>query len=137
VNLVFSRFCFIISQHLGSISTKSAQAAPRLKASMPRAPEPENRSSTCSQSSVMFSRIEKMAPRTISVTGRVLVPVGNFSWWPLAEPVITRISNSACLYIKLSWLLVNTYRITKGVIVCQITVGKNEGNKVGNYKNIT
>ena len=39
-SLVCSRFCSIIAQHLGSLSTKSAHSAPRLSASMPKAPVP-------------------------------------------------------------------------------------------------
>jgi len=48
------KFILIIAQHLGSRSTKSTQPAPRLKASIPIAPLPENTSSTRDQSSVRF-----------------------------------------------------------------------------------
>jgi hypothetical protein len=58
---------------------------------MPSAPLPEKRSSTLDQSPLMPSSMEKMAPRTKSVAGRVPVPLGTLRWCPLALPAITRI----------------------------------------------
>jgi len=51
-------------------------------------------------SDYIISNMEKIAPRTRSVAGRVVVPFGNFSWCPFALPAITRISSIKYLQIK-------------------------------------
>ena len=70
-----------------SLSTRSAEAAPRLSASMPKLPQPENRSSTRA-SGTRSPRLEKIAPFTRSMEGRKSVR-GIWSGMPPATPAIT------------------------------------------------
>src|SRR5690625_2403162 len=80
---------------LRSFSTKTARAAPRLRASIPRAPDPANKSRTVPSGIRSPSMLNK-ASFTISPVGRVVVPGTEFNRIPRREPPTIRIrSHSA------------------------------------------
>src|SRR5207302_8112489 len=71
----------------GFDSTKTAEAAPRLIASMPSPPAPAKRSNT--RAPITFSpRLEKIAAFTRSIVGRTPLR-GTFNCKPPAVPAIT------------------------------------------------
>ncbi len=69
-------------------STKSAEAAPRLSASMPSAPVPAKRSRTFAPM-ISSPRLEKIAAFTRSMVGRTSPLFGTSSRMPPAAPAIT------------------------------------------------
>src|SRR5690242_17130049 len=84
-----SRFDLIISIGIRFESEKRTEAAPRLKASMPTAPVPANRSHQF-ESSRSPAMILNSASLTRSVMGRVVSPGTDFNFLPLAFPAMTR-----------------------------------------------
>ena len=79
------------SRHAGSESTKYASRAPRERASIPIAPDPQYRSTTTASSRPPRAwSIEKIASRAISVVGRTVA--GNFAFRgrPRATPPTMR-----------------------------------------------
>jgi len=79
------------------LSIKTADSAPRLRASMPKAPVPANRSSTV-EPRTWKAIILKIASRVLSAVGLVLVPLTDRSLRPLSSPPIIRnlISSAVC-----------------------------------------
>ena len=81
----FSRTSLTASARL---STKSALFAPRESASMPSCPVPAKRSSTRASSTSNWIQL-KILSLTLSVVGRVSMPLSSPSRRPRAEPVMT------------------------------------------------
>src|SRR3989304_5485096 len=75
-----------------AFSTKSHEAAPRLRPWIPRRPLPAKSCSVRGRSAPIEARAEKMAPRTRSEVGRVAREGGPARRGPLALPAITRIA---------------------------------------------
>jgi len=80
-------FFLIMAQASGLLSTKMADLAFRLRASIPRAPVPANRSSTLAPS-VRREMILNMDSLTLSDVGLVAIPVGAASFLPLHFPLM-------------------------------------------------
>ena len=85
-----SRFLAMTRKELGFRSPNTARSAPRLSASMPRAPLPANRSSTCPPLHRNASK-SKMVCRTRSAVGLTSNPAGASKRRPRASPDMTRI----------------------------------------------
>src|SRR5579884_1061126 len=82
-------FASIARQAAERASTKSAVSAPRLRASIPRAPVPAYKSSTL-ESTTADPMTSKIACRTLSLVGLVCASLGAFRAAPFTEPPPTR-----------------------------------------------
>lgn len=91
VKPVMSKLDLITPHCFGLISTKSAQAASLLKASIPSDPVPAKRSSTLASLTLSCPKILKMAPRTKSEVGLAPVIAGGINFLPRTNPPVTRI----------------------------------------------
>ena len=90
------RFLPINSMAFGEWSMKSAQAAPRLRASIPRLPVPAKRSRTFSPGR-SWPRRSKIASRTRSDVGRISSPLNDARRRPLNRPPVILIQNPSSL----------------------------------------
>src|SRR4051812_4701851 len=71
----------------GAVSTKGAEAAPRVRAPIPSAADPAHRGTTrAPPGAPLLWRALKVASRTRSEVGRVAVPAGATSERPRAVP---------------------------------------------------
>ena len=86
-----------------SLSTNTTEAAPRLRASKPKAPVPAKRSST-RESVTSGPRVLNNASRTRSVVGRTPFFLGEGSRGPLKRPAIILMSQT--YFYTLFWMIV-------------------------------